>query len=285
MLNGRKVIFTAVFLMTPIAALADCATFSAYDANDNRPADIEARVETALSCEQWTDTFDLSGLNFSQGFVVQSLLSDQQTADAIAQARLYFEDAQQRYTRAAQDPDQSDILTPAGTLRSRMGSNLSQMGMLLADAQTVNGTCVDATALDDLLQVMDDMVRQGDTSDIARAEASRVDLEQLLEDYSLEVWQEYFPDITSKEDLRDVDQLARILEPDDDAMMAMTFRRIDTNFISLFTTSVRIEGGKAEQCLANAFRNHPQIAVMERAQQVWNFPRSSGFIARYFPDQ
>jgi len=277
MFSIRRFLLALPFFALPGHAFASCAEFSGFDAENNWHADIEARVESALMCERWLEGFDQSALNHAQGFIVQSLLSDQEHDDALVAARSFFDDAIQRYDAFSRDPEHADASTAERKLHSRLKSNLKQTGMLLADAETLVGECHEGKALEALIDYVRNAVGKDVEKSRRSAEKSRKNLEQQLEEYSLETWQEYYPEASSKEQLREIGDLKAILEPD---VQSMISKSIDTQFMSLFTTSIRVESGRAEQCLAEAFGDYPEVAKMDAAERERSFPRSSGFIKR-----
>nr|WP_319250218.1 hypothetical protein [uncultured Celeribacter sp.] len=275
--------FTAAFIfISPLPVLADCSVFLAYNADGSYHADIAQRVEDALTCDQWAPEFDQNTLNHAQGFVLQTLLSEHRNDEAVATASLYFEDATARYERAAVNPDALDILADNGRLYARLTSHVQQVGMLATDVQSTLTNCEATETLDALLALMEDHIQRHMDRYNARVEATRLDIEQRLRDYSLEEWQEFYPDATTIEDIRNQEDIQRALAPD---MQAALYSRIDRLFMSMFTTTVRVEGGNAEQCLADAFSTFSVVEGMTPQQRSENFPSVAFFMQENLLDK
>lgn len=282
MLRIRHLTTAAFVVLAPLPVLADCTAFSAYNSEGNYHSDIQSRVQDALTCELWTPEFDQSTLNHTQGGVLQALLSEQRNDEAVATARIYFEDAKERYERAALYPDALDILSDNGKRYSRLTSHVQQMGMLATDVQSTLTSCDNIETLGALLALMEDDIQRDMERTEARNEVNRVGLEQRLQDYSLEDWQEYFPDAASMDDIRNDAAIQRTLHPD---TQADRYNFIDRLFVSMFTTTVRVDGGTAEQCLADAFPNFAGVAGLDATQLAVNFPSVARFMQSNRLDQ
>lgn len=263
----------------PVSALANCTEFNGYTAEGNWSADIEERLESILMCEQWGEGINISLVNHAEGFIVQGLLSEQKNDEAIEKATQFFTDATHRYEAATHNEGYLDILTAEGKLYSRMSSNLQQTGVLLVDVMSLFNGCEEISALNGLMEFTNNAVGDAVARRLIQAEAARRDMEQRLEEYSLEEWQEYYPEVQSKADLRLVSDIRSILEPS--ILPSATFQEMDTRFMSLFTTTVRVDAGRAEVCLAEAFHRHPEVIDLGQSDRFANFPRTVRFIEEH----
>jgi len=279
MFRLSHVVAIAFFASFPFATFADCSSFEAYNSAGNYHEDIQNRIEEALTCPRWEPNFDQSSLNHAQGHIVQSLLSDNKDADAVAMAQLYFADADQRYQIAALSTDHQDILTANGTLYTRLSSHFQQMGMLAVDAESTFTGCNDIETLNALTGFVRDNVQTDLDDFIERTERTRLRVEQQLEDNSLEDWQEFFPDATSLNEVRNNARIIDALNPD---AQARRYFETERRFFSLFTTTVRVDGGMAERCLMDKFLDYPDVVGMTPEQRKETFPGLSGFLESKF---
>jgi hypothetical protein len=217
-------------------------------------------------------------LNSAESFIVQGLLSEQKNDEALAKAHEFFEDAVQRYAMPTDGSQDVGVLPFAAVRSSNLVSNLHQRGMPLADAESTLTECRNIATVGTVVDFVQEAVLEDVARLSARAEAERIDLELRLDEYSLEEWQEYYPEASSKEDLRRIEILRRVLEYDGKAVM---FERLDSGFVSLFTTTVRIKSGNAKKCLAEALLVHPKVAEMTPAERKINMPNSTRFLEEY----
>jgi len=279
MLRFFAIVVAVVSLNYPISANASCSLFEPYDSGGNYKDDLHFRIDAALKCERWDIAFDQNRLQHAQNHMVQNLLSQNGPADAADLAKLYFADAVRRFEDAAKDPDRLDILSDNGTHYVYMGSHFEQMGMLVVDIESTFLGCSDIDTVDTLASYVRLRVQDRLAKFIEDSETARLLLMQRLEDYQLEDWQKYFPDATSMEDIRNDPQIIAALNPDP---QAKHYSEIDRRFYSIFRTSYRIDEGKAELCLLDAFTTYADVAELPLEQRKIHFPQVYKYVEREF---